>query len=216
MNTAPDTPATHRTGRWLPNWLSWLSWLVRLWPQTLSGRIAAILVIGMLAAQAMTGTIWWEMRRSQLLDVPLRLVAARSADTLALLQASPPEQRAALLAQWQGSRYQLQWVDAPDATQTSPYPEAQALMDQVISERLGHPVPLQLQQLALLGERTAEATAVRCCWPTSPKPMSASCCNCRTAPGCRSMRRRAKLASRCSRCRHWPTMCCASTCCAAW
>ncbi|MDR2331364.1 MAG: hypothetical protein LBE58_17320, partial [Comamonas sp.] len=64
MSTAPDTPATHRTGRWLPHWLSWL---VRLWPQTLSGRIAAILVIGMLAAQAMTGTIWWEMRRSQLL-----------------------------------------------------------------------------------------------------------------------------------------------------
>lgn len=153
MSTAPDTPATHRTGRWLP---SWLWWLARLWPQTLSGRIAAILVIGMLAAQAMTGTIWWEMRRSQLLDVPLRLVAARSADTLALLQASPPEQRAALLAQWQGSRYQLRLVDAPDATQTSPYPEAQALMAEVVRERLGQPVPLQLQQLALLGERSTD------------------------------------------------------------
>lgn len=154
MSTAPDTPATHRTGRWLP---SWLSWLARLWPQTLSGRIAAILVIGMLAAQAMTGTIWWEMRRSQLLEVPLRLVAARAADTLALLQASPPQQRAALVAQWQGSRYQLQLVDGASATAApSPYPDAQALVAQVIGERLGQPVPLQLQQLALLGERHAD------------------------------------------------------------
>ncbi|GAB2809727.1 ATP-binding protein [Comamonas piscis] len=157
MSTAPVAPVTtdtQRLGRWLPNWLSWLA---RLWPQTLSGRIAAILVIGMLAAQAMTGTIWWEMRRSQLLDVPLRLVAARSADTLALLQASPPEQRAALVAQWQGSRYQLQLVDGPSATAPpSPYPEAQALMAQVIRERLGRPVPLQLQQLALLGERSTD------------------------------------------------------------
>ncbi|MEJ5028322.1 ATP-binding protein [Comamonas sp. MYb69] len=151
MNTAAATPGQ---GRWRPNGLSWLA---RLWPQTLSGRIAAILVIGMLAAQAMTGTIWWEMRRSQLLEVPLRLVAARAADTLALLQASPPEQRAALVAQWQGSRYQLQLVDGAGATTApSPYPEAQALVAQVISERLGQPVPLQLQQLALLGERHAD------------------------------------------------------------
>nr|WP_312987939.1 HAMP domain-containing sensor histidine kinase [Comamonas koreensis] len=151
MNTAAATPGQ---GRWLPNGLSWLA---RLWPQTLSGRIAAILVIGMLAAQAMTGTIWWEMRRSQLLEVPLRLVAARAADTLALLQASPPEQRAALVAQWQGSRYQLQLVDgASAAAAPSPYPEAQALVAQVIGKRLGQPVPLQLQQLALLGERHAD------------------------------------------------------------
>lgn len=154
MSTAPDSPATHRTGRWLP---SWLSWLARLWPQTLSGRIPAILVIGMLAAQAMTGTIWWEMRRSQLLEVPLRLVAARAADTLALLQASPPEQRAALVAQWQGSRYQLQLVDGASATAApSLYPEAQTLVAQVIGERLGQPVPLQLQEVALLGEHHAD------------------------------------------------------------
>jgi len=141
---------------------AWLrSLLTRLWPQTLSGRIAAILIIGMLAAQALTGTIWWEVRQSQLLEVPLRLVAARAADTSVLLSAMPREQRNTLLEQWNTSHYSLQLLDEipPTADETKPFiAEAQVLIAQVLQERLGRTVPVRVLQLGLRGEEQVDGT----------------------------------------------------------
>lgn len=137
------------------------AWFIRLWPQTLSGRIAAILIIGMLAAQALTGTIWWEMRQSQLLEVPLRLVAARAADTAVLLSATPREQRNDLLAQWNTRHYALQLLDdapPPGGEEKPSMAEAQALIAQVLQERLGRSVPVQVQQVGLRGEEHGDGS----------------------------------------------------------
>jgi hypothetical protein len=49
--------------------------LRRIWPQTLSGRVALILVAGMLAAQALTGTIWsstWVKKQHRACRAPVR------------------------------------------------------------------------------------------------------------------------------------------------
>lgn len=115
----------------------------------------------MLAAQALTGTIWWEMRQSQLLEVPLRLAAARAADTSVLLSAMPKEQRNALLAQWNTSHYTLQLLDEmpPQIGETRPFiEEAQVLIAQVLQERLGRRVPVQVQQLGLRGEEQVDGS----------------------------------------------------------
>lgn len=129
-----------------------LQWL---WPQTLSGRIAAILVSGMLAAQALTGTIWWDMRQSQLLQVPLRLVAARAADALLLLSALPPEARAQAARTLSTEGYALRLhADGSSlpAARGAAAPEARQLLADGVAQRVGSSVPLRLLDLELRGD----------------------------------------------------------------
>lgn len=129
--------------------------LTRLWPQTLSGRIAAILIIGMLAAQALTGAIWWEMRRGQLLEVPLRLVAARAADTALVLSALPQSERAGMAARLSSEDFLVRLLDQPpvdSAVSDSHDAQAYALIAQLLNERLKRDVPMRLLQLDLHGD----------------------------------------------------------------
>lgn len=129
-------------------------WLQKLWPQTLSRRIAAILVTGMLAAQALTGTIWWDMRQSQLLQVPLRLVATRAADTLVLLSAQAPEARAMTVRTLSSPGYVLRLHASMPVQAQYPHsftPEAHQLLADVVAHRVGSHVPLQLLDLELRG-----------------------------------------------------------------
>lgn len=46
--------------------------LRRLWPQTLSGRIALILFVGVMAWQPLTGTVWFDAQYGRLAEVPVR------------------------------------------------------------------------------------------------------------------------------------------------
>lgn len=62
----------------------------RMWPSSLRGRLALILVAGLLAAQALTGTIWYDMRMRQVLEAPIAVTAARIGD-LARAAASAPD-----------------------------------------------------------------------------------------------------------------------------
>lgn len=73
----------------------WRRW--RPWPQSLSGRLTLILVAGMLAAQMLTGTIWYDMRYGKAMEMPTRLAAARVADTVNLLEHTAPTARADVL-----------------------------------------------------------------------------------------------------------------------
>lgn len=134
----------------------WRRALQRLWPQTLSGRIAAILVAGMLAAQALTGTIWWDMRQNQLLQVPLRLVAARAADALLLLSALPPEARADAARTLSTPAYALRLHATDPGLPVQPSelaaPEARQLLADVLAQRVGDPVTLRLLDLELRGD----------------------------------------------------------------
>ncbi len=132
-----------------------------LWPQTLTGRIVAILVAGMLAAQALTGTIWWDMRRGQLLEVPLRVVAARAADSLLLLSSLPPEARAAAARTLASADHGLALIDdgtadalaaAPVAPDAVPDAAARQIVADVLARRAGAPVPLRLLSVQLRGD----------------------------------------------------------------
>jgi signal transduction histidine kinase len=144
------------------------AWWRRLWPQTLSGRVALILVAGMLAAQALTGTIWWESRRSQLLEVPLRLLGARAADSLLLLSALPPEARAAAVGTLSTPGYRLalldgsqarRLMDGAQAGEETADPAARDLLADVLARRVGAPVALRLLDLQLHGGTEALLTA---------------------------------------------------------
>lgn len=70
---------------------------MKLIPRTLYGRLVIILVAGMLGAQVATSSIWYDVRHSQVLEIPTRLIASRLAD-IVRVSASSPENTALLLS----------------------------------------------------------------------------------------------------------------------
>lgn len=143
---------------------------MRLLPRSLFGRLVIILVLGMLAAQLLTSSIWTDIRHSQLLEIPARLTASRLADVLRVQQ-HDPQQANALIAALDAPQFRLSWRDQP-----SPRPaplngsdqSTERLMADVLASRLGQPARLQLLSvqvlddhgetaglLALFGARTA-------------------------------------------------------------
>lgn len=129
--------------------------LGRLWPASLTGRVLLILIAGMLAAQALTGTIWWDLRRGQLLEVPLRVAAARAVDSLQLLASLPAEAREAAVHTLSADNYRLQLLDDTQArAQTEDGVDASSarLVADVMSQRVGSPVPVRLLRAELRGD----------------------------------------------------------------
>lgn len=59
----------------------------RAWPRTLYGRLVLLLVTGMLLAQWLTGTIWFDVRRESMLEMPVRIAATRIGLVLRVLEA---------------------------------------------------------------------------------------------------------------------------------
>lgn len=57
-------------------------WWCRLWPGSLFGQLSVIVVAGGLAIQLLFSSIWYDVRYSQVLEVPARLVAFRTVETL--------------------------------------------------------------------------------------------------------------------------------------
>jgi signal transduction histidine kinase len=57
--------------------------LRRLWPRTLFGQLLLIMVSGTLVIQLMSSSIWFDVRFAQVLEAPVRLIAARSAPLIA-------------------------------------------------------------------------------------------------------------------------------------
>ncbi|KAB7487860.1 two-component sensor histidine kinase, partial [Klebsiella michiganensis] len=64
---------------------------MRLLPKSLFGRLVLILVSGMLAAQALTSSIWYDRRHGQVLEIPARLIATRLADVVRLVHSDPQQ-----------------------------------------------------------------------------------------------------------------------------
>jgi signal transduction histidine kinase len=124
---------------------------LRLWPDTLYGRLALILVAGMFAGQLLTSTIWFETHDSRTLEMPARLFASRLADTVRLLERAPDErERREIAGQLGDAGYRLEWIDARDALPASS--SAGSLGEQtvgdlvsgVIRRRLGEPIEVRL------------------------------------------------------------------------
>ncbi|WEL55843.1 ATP-binding protein [Pseudomonas kermanshahensis] len=60
-----------------------MRWLRRLWPRTLFGQLLLIMVSGTVVIQLMSSSIWFDVRFAQVLEAPVRLIAARSAPLIA-------------------------------------------------------------------------------------------------------------------------------------
>ncbi|MCE1116361.1 MULTISPECIES: ATP-binding protein [Pseudomonas] len=60
--------------------------LRRLWPRTLFGQLLLIMLSGTLAIQLLSSSIWFDVRFAQVLEAPVRLIAARSAPLIAQAQ----------------------------------------------------------------------------------------------------------------------------------
>ncbi|WP_158940670.1 ATP-binding protein [Burkholderia sp. S171] len=119
----------------------------RLWPDTLFGRLALILVIGMFGGQLLTSTIWFETHDNRTLEIPSRLFSSRLADTVRLLQAAPDQAaRQNLARQLEDSSYQLRWIEAPLPAQSHTVAQraTEDLLASVIAQRLHEHVPLRL------------------------------------------------------------------------
>lgn len=125
---------------------------MRWWPQSLSGRLAIILVGGMLAAQALTGTVWYDMRYGKAIEIPTRLAATRLADTLRVLDSAAPAAREALLPALSGPGMRLQFVPGPERLlprlDHNQKPAA-SLFRHVLEERHPRPQELRIIEVAI-------------------------------------------------------------------
>lgn len=122
----------------------------RGWPRTLYGRLVLVLVAGMLLAQVLTGTIWYDVRYEQVMEMPARLAAARVAQALRLIE-PPHALDPAMLA---GPDFALAVrppQPAPALGQAQR--DLEQLLSQSVAAQLGQVRPLQLLQVTLYDER---------------------------------------------------------------
>ncbi|WP_454722489.1 MULTISPECIES: ATP-binding protein [Cupriavidus] len=143
----------------------------RLWPQTLSGRLALILVAGMMLSQLVTGTVWFDARYGRVAELPVRIGGARIGDIARLLEITPAGQRPALMAR----------LAAPDVTigpVPAPTPEAEpgaprfsdTIFEQVLRHRLGAAAELHAYPVTLHdddGEPAGLLALLRASFPTA-------------------------------------------------
>ncbi|MCP1644923.1 signal transduction histidine kinase [Pseudomonas citronellolis] len=121
---------------------------MRLWPRTLFGRLVVILVGGMLAGQVLTGSIWYDVRHTQALEIPLRLAAARIADLQRMHQARP-QAFAENLRALAKPGFQPSLEDTPTALPASTEGMAERLLRRALAEQGGDPEGLRLLQVEL-------------------------------------------------------------------
>ncbi|MED5544662.1 MAG: ATP-binding protein [Pseudomonadota bacterium] len=113
--------------------------LHRLIPATLSARIAWLLVGGLVLSQLLTGTIWFESRRRQLLEIPAHVFATRVADSLRVLDSAAPDRREDLLAKLQSPEFHLKRLAVlPDEERAGEEPEDLARSAPILAGSIRH------------------------------------------------------------------------------
>lgn len=125
---------------------------MRLLPRSLFGRLVLILVSGMLAAQALTSSIWYDRRHGQVLEIPARLIATRLADVVRLVH-SDPQQADLLIKLLDTPTFRLSLSDqasnTPSTLKDSDRP-TERLIKKVLSEKTGYAHTLILLRLSLV------------------------------------------------------------------
>ncbi|MBH3338900.1 HAMP domain-containing protein [Pseudomonas mendocina] len=123
----------------------------RFWPDSLSGRLVLILVTGLLAAQVLTSSIWYEVRHGQVLEIPTRLLATRLAD-LILLDRRDPQQALALIRALQADDFRL--LERPPSTPALDKADRdrETLLREVVEQRTGAAPQLRLLSLEVLDQ----------------------------------------------------------------
>lgn len=119
----------------------------RWWPRSLQGRMVMILVGGVLASQLLTSSIWYEVRQTQVLEIPLRLLAGRMADLLRVAH-DQPAQLDALLDGMQSPRWQR--LPAAPANLPAANQDFETLLRELLGERTGGEAPVRLLALDVI------------------------------------------------------------------
>ena len=125
-----------------------MRWLRRLWPRTLFGQLLLIMVSGTLLIQLMSSSIWFDVRFAQVLEAPVRLMAARSAALIA--QADCTGQLRAR------AHYQLGCSDTLPAAQHDERRgrrRIELLLQQALTYELGHAQEVRLLNARLTDEQ---------------------------------------------------------------
>ncbi|MBB4865791.1 signal transduction histidine kinase [Pseudomonas nitritireducens] len=121
---------------------------MRLWPRTLFGRLVVILVGGMIAAQVLTGSIWYDVRHTQALEIPLRLAAARLTD-LQQLHQRRPEDFAQALSALARPGFEARLLSVADEPGAPPDATAERLLRRAVRDQGGDPQGLRLLRVEL-------------------------------------------------------------------
>ncbi|ANI01272.1 two-component sensor histidine kinase [Pseudomonas putida SJTE-1] len=125
-----------------------MRWFHRLWPRTLFGQLLLIMVSGTLVIQLMSSSIWFDVRFAQALEVPVRLVAARSAPLIAQADCHGGTLQAP-------AHYQLHCVENPPAQEHDErrgHRRVELLLQQALKYELGHAQDVRLMNVQLTDE----------------------------------------------------------------
>ncbi|WP_420995060.1 ATP-binding protein [Cupriavidus sp. 30B13] len=121
---------------------------LRLWPDTLLGRLVLVLSVGMFAGQLLTSTIWFETSRYRSLEIPAYLLASRLSDSVHLLeQVHGDGARQELARRLSSEAYRLRWIEAPAGAPGRGDVAQRALEDilaSVIRQRTGKALEVRL------------------------------------------------------------------------
>ncbi|MFG6666116.1 ATP-binding protein [Halomonas sp. HNIBRBA4712] len=123
---------------------------MRGWPRTLFARLVLILVGGMLGAQVLTGSVWYEVRHTEAMEIPLRLAAARLADVQREARREPAALDA-LVKALDRPGFRLTPSDAAPPTSDAFAPAAK-LLKRAFVEAGGAPADIALVEARLLRE----------------------------------------------------------------
>lgn len=130
-----------------------------LLPRTLYGRLVVILVSGMLAAQVLTSSIWYDVRHSQVLEIPTRLIASRLAD-IVRVATTDPRRTGLLLQSLSTPAFNLELRNAPSAERaplTAQDRATESLLRSLINEKTATQTPLNLLNLTLFDNQGHKA-----------------------------------------------------------
>ncbi len=125
-----------------------MRWLRRLWPRTLFGQLLLIMISGTLVIQLMSSSIWFDVRFAQVLEAPIRLIAARSAPLIA--QASCHAGALKVPA-----HYQLRCAETlptPEHDERRGRRRVELLLQQALRYELGHAQDVRLLKVRLTDE----------------------------------------------------------------
>lgn len=125
-----------------------MRWLQRLWPRTLFGQLLLIMVSGTLVIQLMSSSIWFDVRFAQVLEAPIRLMAARSAPLIAQADCHTAHLQVP-------AHYQLRCLESEPARQEEQRRgrrRVELLLQQALRYELGHAQAVRLQKVQLTDE----------------------------------------------------------------
>ncbi|CAM3292020.1 ATP-binding protein [Pseudomonas plecoglossicida] len=123
--------------------------LRRLWPRTLFGQLLLIMVSGTLLIQLMSSSIWFDVRFAQVLEAPVRLMAARSAPLIARADCQASDLQLP-------RHYAVRCADNPPAADDNPrrgHRRIALLLQQSLGHELGHAQTVRLLKAHLTDEQ---------------------------------------------------------------